>query len=298
MKSKRILLITLVSILSLIYCSEGGRNQYHTAYSLQEKGQLEEAIAEYEKLIDESKKGKWVELAKEQIEICHSLILYQESEELLREGNVEEARSILFKANKEHRLEHKALYIEGRLYILEGKIDRAEIIFLDIIERYPALPEGYLGLAIIEELQGKVGSAIHGYGNVLRLTRDVKMKEEAGMGLERLVEGGLDGEMMVLVEEQLSNFQGTPKLLYKMGEYYLYYAEEPDYNRAISYFNRALSAQEIDDQFKLLVYIDMAHAYELGGGTQPAYKYINLGLSIDPENKELLLIKERLQKNI
>jgi tetratricopeptide (TPR) repeat protein len=290
--------LLIIFLFIFLSCSEGGRTQYNQAKRLQDKGMLEEAINEYEKMIKEHKRGKWVELACEQVEICKALLIYQNAERALSDKEIEKARDYLMRANKKHRIEHKALYIEGRIYIAEGRLDRAEVIFLDLINDYPALSEGHLGLAMLEEQQGKYGSAILNYGKVIRFTEDIVMKEEAIKGLERIVEKDDSGKHLGLLEEQLDYFKGTPLLLYKAGKYCIYQKREPEYNKAISYFNRALSFEdEIDNNFKVLIYKEMAIAYERGGSTSPAIRNIKKALEIDPENKELLTILDRLKNS-
>lgn len=295
MRIFKIFILIIIFQVFFTNCSKGGRSQYQKACSLQEQGKLEEAIGAYKELIEEHKRGKWVEMSEERIHICEALLMYQKAEEKLREGEIKKARELLHKANKEHRVEYKAMYIEGRLYIHQEKLDRAEVIFVELIRKYPSQPEGHLGLGLVEERKGKLGSAILHFGKVIRYTKNMFMKEDAISGLERIGDKDIDDEMIGLIEEQLSYFKGTPKLLRKVGRHYLYSAEEPDYNKAVSYLNRALSFDDIDDDFKLKIYVDIAYAYQKSDGYKPANKYIELGLEIDPDNEELLEIRERLK---
>jgi len=282
-------------ILLILRCSTGGTTEYREAFNLQKQGKYEDAIKLYQEIVNEyDDKGIGI-LAKKGIDECNAIISYQQAIYEINLGDRKKAEELSESADKLHYLASESQYIKAMGRFLDGDIDGAERMFLRIIQDNPALPYGYIGLGRVDEEQQRYTSSILNYSKGMKLTDTEKIKDVIYGGIERCIEINQDNSVIMEIAEDTANRYGSnPRINFYLGEYYLT-KEKPEYNKAISYFSRALTSGKSDNQLLRSIYIELAKSYQYAGYKEKAIKYIEEALKIEKDDK-LLQWKKDLEK--
>ncbi|HDH10626.1 MAG TPA: tetratricopeptide repeat protein, partial [Nitrospirae bacterium] len=233
-----------------------------TAQKYASKGQIDKAIAEWEKLLDEAKDGN-----------IHNTIgdLY------LRKGAEREAIESFDKA--------------AEIFRKDGFYPKAIAIYKKILNIAPNNVDALIALARLNAEKGLTGNAIENYYRAAEIYNREGLTEKATMVVEKMLHLS---PADVITRSKIAYLYFRIGLRERAANEYASigatYLEKNDYEKAEEFYNKAME-YDPDNVSALIGLSNLAGKLK---NTDKAFRYLETAMSLDPDNKEVLLSYARL----
>lgn len=209
-----------------------------------------------------------------------SLTLKQQAQELLRRGNLEEARVLAEGLCRQHKRDAESHYMLGSIHGQLGEFEQAAKWFRRAVELQPSAVVAHCGLGSALEAQGKWGEAEKCYRHALHLKSDFPDARLQLAGI--LLRQEKLSEAKQCLETYLQSRPGSVEALVSLGE--IHHARR-ELHEAIGFYNQALAIEPS---------LTNAH-YRLGvalhtlGALDGAIAHYEKALQLEPELTDSLI---------
>jgi tetratricopeptide (TPR) repeat protein len=226
------------------------------------KGQIDKAIAEWEKLLEEGKDGN-----------VHNTIgdLY------LRKGDEEEAIKFFVKA--------------AEIFKKDGFYPKAIALYKKILNIVPNDVECLIASAKLHAERGLLGNAVENYFKAAEIYHREGSTEKAIIAIEKVLQlSPSDINTRIKIAEMYLRFGSRARAAIEFVSIASYYTGKNEYEKAQEFYLRAM---EVDPE-NVDIYIGMSSLAEKMNNTTQAFEYLEKALSQNPQNREVLLAYSNL----
>lgn len=238
----------------------------NSAQKYASKGQLDKAIAEWEKLLDDGKDGN-----------VHNTI-----------GDL-----YLKKGDERQAIEHFSIAAE--LFKKDGFFPKAIAIYKKILHIEPGAVDSLISLAMLNAEKGLIGNAIDNYFKAAEIFKRDGLTEKATTVVERIIQlSPNDINTRMKIADLYMRIGARERAANEYASIGSDYAENNDIDKARELY---LKANEIaPDNIQVLV--GLSRIAEKTDNIEQALEYLEKATSYDPNHKETLLQYAALAMNI